>query len=39
MIAKIPGRALPQVGERLRFAFNMGHAHVFDAASGRSLRR
>ena len=38
-MAKIAGRALPKVGERLRFAFNMAHAHVFDAATGRSLRR
>ena len=39
IMAKIAGRALPKVGESLRFAFNMGHAHVFDAATGRSLRR
>ena len=39
LMAKIAGRALPTVGERLRFAFNMGHAHVFDAATGHSLRR
>lgn len=39
IMAKIPGRALPDVGETLRFAFNMGHAHVFDATTGRSLRR
>ena len=39
IMAKIAGRALPKVGDRLRFAFNMGHAHVFDAATGRSLRR
>ena len=39
MTAKIAGRALPSVGESLRFAFNMGHAHVFDAATGRSLRQ
>jgi multiple sugar transport system ATP-binding protein len=39
IMAKIAGRALPKVGERLRFAFNMAHAHVFDAGSGRSLRR
>ena len=39
LTAKIAGRALPRVGERLRFAFNMAHAHVFDAAGGRSLRR
>ena len=38
LIAKIAGRALPHVGERLRFAFNMAHAHLFDAATGRSLR-
>jgi multiple sugar transport system ATP-binding protein len=37
--AKIAGRALPRVGETLRFAFNMAHAHVFDAATGQSLRR
>jgi multiple sugar transport system ATP-binding protein len=37
--AKIAGRALPTVGARLRLAFNMAHAHVFDAAKGRSLRR
>ena len=37
--AKIAGRALPNVGDRLRFAFNMAHAHVFDVATGRSLRR
>ena len=39
MMAKIAGRALPAVGDRLRFAFNMGHAHAFDAGTGRSLRR
>ena len=39
IMAKIAGRALPRVGESLRFAFNMAHAHVFDAATGRSLRR
>ena len=38
-VAKIAGRALPNVGDRLRFAFNMRHAHVFDAATGRSLRQ
>jgi len=38
IMAKIAGRALPQVGEPLRFAVNMAHAHVFDAATGRSLR-
>jgi multiple sugar transport system ATP-binding protein len=36
--AKIAGRALPAVGERLRFAFDMAHAHLFDAASGQSMR-
>ena len=39
VMAKIAGRALPNVGESLRFSFNMGHAHLFDAATGRSLRR
>ncbi len=39
IMAKIAGRALPNVGDKLRFAFNMGHAHVFDAATGRSLRQ
>jgi multiple sugar transport system ATP-binding protein len=39
LTAKIAGRALPRVGDRLRFAFNMAHAHAFDAASGRSLRQ
>jgi len=39
LVAKIAGRALPAVGQRLRFAFTMAHAHVFDAATGRSLRR
>ena len=39
IMAKIAGRASPDVGERLRFAFNMGHAHLFDAATGQSLRR
>ena len=39
IVAKIAGRALPNVGDRLRFAFNMSHAHVFDAATGRSLRQ
>ena len=39
IVAKIVGRTLPKVGDRLRFAFNMEHAHVFDAATGRSLRR
>jgi len=39
IMAKIAGRALPQVGDRLRFGFNMAHAHVFDAATGKSLRR
>ena len=38
-MAKIAGRSLPSIGESLRFAFNMGHAHVFDAVTGRSLRR
>jgi multiple sugar transport system ATP-binding protein len=38
LMAKIAGRSLPRVGERLRFAFNMAHAHAFDAASGQSLR-
>jgi multiple sugar transport system ATP-binding protein len=38
-MAKIAGRALPQPGEKLQFAFNMSHAHVFDPATGRSLRR
>ena len=39
IVAKIAGRALPQLGEKLKFAINMGHAHVFDAATGRSLLR
>ena len=39
IMAKIAGRALPRVGDRLRFAFNMSHAHVFAADTGRSLRR
>ena len=39
IMAKIAGRALPNVGDKLRFAFNMNHAHVFDAATGRSLRQ
>jgi multiple sugar transport system ATP-binding protein len=39
LMAKIAGRALPQAGERLRFAFNMAHARVFDAATGRSLQQ
>ena len=39
IMAKIAGRALPNVGDRLRIAFNMSHAHVFDAATGRSLRK
>jgi len=39
IMAKIAGRALPRVGENLRFAFNMAHAHLFDAATGQSLRR
>jgi multiple sugar transport system ATP-binding protein len=39
MMAKIAGRALPAVGDTLRFAFNIAHAHVFDARTGRSLRR
>jgi len=38
IVAKIAGRALPQLGEPLRFAVNMAHAHVFDAATGQSLR-
>jgi multiple sugar transport system ATP-binding protein len=38
VVAKIAGRTLPQLGERLRFAVNMGHAHLFDAETGRSLR-
>ena len=38
-MAKIAGRALPKVGESLRFAFNMAHAHLFDATTGQSLRR
>ena len=32
--AKIAGRTLPAIGERLRFAFDMRHAHVFDGATG-----
>jgi multiple sugar transport system ATP-binding protein len=39
LMAKIAGRALPNVGDKLRFAFNMSHTHVFDAATGKSLRR
>ena len=39
IMAKIAGRALPKIGDRLRFAFNMNHAHVFDATTGRSLRQ
>jgi hypothetical protein len=39
IMAKIAGRALPKVGETLHFALNMAHAHVFDAATGQSLRR
>jgi|SRR5450631_3414536 multiple sugar transport system ATP-binding protein len=39
IMAKIAGRTLPKIGDRLRFAFNMNHAHVFDAATGRSLRQ
>jgi multiple sugar transport system ATP-binding protein len=39
IMAKIAGRALPNVGDNLRFALNMSHAHVFDAATSRSLRR
>ncbi len=39
IMAKIAGRALPKVGDRLRIAFNMNHAHVFDPATGRSLRQ
>jgi multiple sugar transport system ATP-binding protein len=38
IVAKIAGRALPQPGEKLEFAVNMAHAHVFDARTGRSLR-
>jgi multiple sugar transport system ATP-binding protein len=37
--AKIAGRVLPGVGERLRFVFDMRHAHVFDGTMGQSLRR
>lgn len=37
--AKIAGRALPRIGERLRFALDMAHAHVFDASKGRTLLR
>ena len=37
IIAKIAGRALPRIGERLRFAFNMAHAHLFDASTGQSM--
>jgi multiple sugar transport system ATP-binding protein len=39
IMAKVVGRALPKIGDRMRFAFNMSHAHVFDAATGRSLRQ
>ena len=39
IVAKIAGRALPKPGENLRFAFDMAHAHVFDAVTGQSLRR
>ncbi|MCC6198383.1 MAG: hypothetical protein IT518_28360 [Burkholderiales bacterium] len=39
IMAKIPGRALPDVGDRLRFAFDSAHAHVFYTATGWSPRR
>ena len=39
LMAKIAGRALPNVGDPLLLAFNMSHAHVFDADTGRSLRQ
>jgi len=39
IMAKIVGRALPSVGQSLRFAFNMAHAHLFDTATGKSLQR
>jgi multiple sugar transport system ATP-binding protein len=39
LMAKIAGRALPNVGDPLCLAFNMSHAHVFDATTGRSLRQ
>ena len=38
IVAKIAGRTLPQRNEKLRFAVNMNHAHVFEPATGRSLR-
>jgi len=37
--AKIAGRTLPCVGDRLRFAFDMAQAHVFDAGTGQPVRR
>lgn len=37
-MAKVTGRALPKVGDSLRFALDMEYGHVFDAATGRSLR-
>ena len=39
IIAKIAGRALPRIGDSLRFAFNMAHAHLFDASTGQSMLR
>ena len=39
IIAKIAGRALPRIGDRLRVAFNMAHAHLFDTSTGQSMLR
>jgi multiple sugar transport system ATP-binding protein len=36
---RLDGRRYPRVGDRIGLAVNPAELHVFDAASGRSLRR
>jgi multiple sugar transport system ATP-binding protein len=38
LTAKCDGRMVPRAGERLRFALDLEHLHVFDRASERALR-
>ena len=39
MQLRLTGRAFPTAGATLRFAIDPTHLHVFDAASGRALRK
>ena len=38
LTTKCDGRLVPRAGERLRFALDLEHLHVFDRATGRALR-